>query len=110
LKPQPRFHWPRSAASCLPRKLARLVLATQEAALGGASVACALADMFPRDIAPLVDMSGKKWAHTVPPRLTWRVCEERLFRHGIHAFRLGIYLTAEQGVLLRTFWYVLGIQ
>lgn len=78
-QPQPGFHWPRSAVSCLPRKLARLVLATQEAALGGASVACALADMFPRDIAPLVDMSGKKWAHTVLPCLIRRVCEERIF-------------------------------
>ena len=56
-----------SAAACLPRKLARLVLATQDAALGGASLSCALADMFPRDMAPLVDMSGKRWAHTVRP-------------------------------------------
>ena len=57
-----------SAAACLPRKLARLVLATQDAALGGASLSCALADMFPRDMAPLVDMSGKRWAHTARPR------------------------------------------
>jgi len=60
----------RSAAACLPRKLARLVAGTQEAPAGGASVASALADMFPRDLAPLIDMSGKRWAHTArrPPQ------------------------------------------
>ena len=29
------------------------------------SVAAALADMFPSDLAPLIDMSGKMYAHTV---------------------------------------------
>ena len=64
----------RSAAACLPRKLARLVAGTQEALAGGASVASALADLFPRDLAPLIDMSGKRWAHTArrPPRARLR--------------------------------------
>ena len=28
-------------------------------------MASALADMFPSDLTPLIDMSGKVWAHTV---------------------------------------------
>ena len=58
------------SAGCLPYKLARLLRETQQVheAAGngsGTSVAAALADMFPADLAPLIDMAGKRWAHTV---------------------------------------------
>ena len=51
----------------LPPKLAGLILATQTASgpLPHVGVSAALADMFPGDVGPLIDMSGKKWAHTV---------------------------------------------
>ncbi|KAK9823577.1 hypothetical protein WJX72_003960 [[Myrmecia] bisecta] len=64
---------PQSAAQCLPRKLASLLVATQEvegsSQLTNASMAAALADMFPRHIEPLIDMAGKKWAHTAVVKL-----------------------------------------
>ena len=55
-----------SARLCLPWKLAQILEGTR--AKGSAeqtSMASALADMFPPDLAPLIDMSGKMWAHTV---------------------------------------------
>ena len=56
-----------SVKLALPRKLAGLILATQTASgpLSQVGVSSALADMFPGDVGPLIDMSGKKWAHTV---------------------------------------------
>lgn len=58
------------SADCLPFKLSRLLREAQQLHEsagdgGGASVAAALADMFPADLAPLIDMAGKRWAHTV---------------------------------------------
>lgn len=55
-----------SARLCLPWKLAQILEGTR--AKGNAeqtSMASALADMFPADLTPLIDMSGKVWAHTV---------------------------------------------
>lgn len=55
-----------SARLCLPWKLAQILEGTR--AKGSAeqtSMASALVDMFPSDLAPLIDMSGKIWAHTV---------------------------------------------
>ncbi|CAL8464765.1 g4300 [Coccomyxa elongata] len=65
---------PPQSASCLPFKLARLLREAQQLheAAGdgsGASVAAALADMFPADLAPLIDMNGKRWAHTAVVKL-----------------------------------------
>ena len=56
-----------SVKLALPPKLAGLILATQTASgpLSQVGVSAALADMFPSDVGPLIDMSGKKWAHTV---------------------------------------------
>ena len=56
-----------SVKLALPPKLAGLILATQSASgpLSQVGVSAALADMFPGDVGPLIDMSGKKWAHTV---------------------------------------------
>ena len=55
-----------SARLCLPWKLAQILEGTR--AKGSAeqtSMASALADMFPSDLTPLIDMCGKVWAHTV---------------------------------------------
>ena len=55
-----------SARMCLPWKLAQILEGTR--AKGSAeqtSMASALVDMFPSDLTPLIDMSGKVWAHTV---------------------------------------------
>lgn len=55
-----------SARLCLPWKLAQILEGTR--AKGGQeqnSLAGALAHMFPADLTPLIDMSGKMWAHTV---------------------------------------------
>ncbi|BDA50364.1 5'-3' exoribonuclease 2 [Coccomyxa sp. Obi] len=62
---------PPQSAGCLPYKLARLLRETQQVHEGGngASVAAALADMFPADLAPLIDMAGKRWAHTAVVKL-----------------------------------------
>ncbi|KAL3145189.1 hypothetical protein ABBQ32_000941 [Trebouxia sp. C0010 RCD-2024] len=59
-----------SARLCLPWKLAQILEGTR--AKGSAeqtSMASALADMFPADLTPLIDMSGKIWAHTAVVKL-----------------------------------------
>ena len=58
-----------SAKACLPTKLAKLLTGTQtiegSSALSNSSMSAALADMFPADLGPLIDVSGKRYAHTV---------------------------------------------
>jgi hypothetical protein len=61
-----------SARACLPLKLARLLEgalaeggASESVSAGVALQCAAIADMFPADVAPLIDVVGKKWAHTV---------------------------------------------
>lgn len=55
-----------SARLCLPWKLAQILEGTRgKGSAEQTSMASALADMFPSDLAPLIDMSGKIWAHTV---------------------------------------------
>ena len=55
-----------SARACLPLKLALILEGTRaKGGLEQTSVAAALADMFPADLSPLIDMSGKLFAHTV---------------------------------------------
>ena len=55
-----------SARACLPLKLALILEGTRaKGGLEQTSVAAALADMFPVDLSPLIDMSGKMFAHTV---------------------------------------------
>lgn len=53
---------PCSMPACLPQRLAAAAVHPSEglAALHGP----AGRDVFPNDVAPLVDLSGKKWAHT----------------------------------------------
>ena len=55
-----------SARLCLPWKLAQILEGTRaKGSAEQASMASALADMFPSDLTPLIDMSGRVWAHTV---------------------------------------------
>ena len=70
------------SAGCLPYKLARLLQEARHAhATGCDGVAAALADMFPPDLSPLIDMAGKRWAHTV--RLgTCMVCHDKSWERG----------------------------
>ena len=57
-----------SARQCLPWKLAQILEGTRaKGSLEQTSMAGALAPMFPADLTPLIDMSGKMWAHTVSP-------------------------------------------
>ena len=58
--------WCCSARVCLPWKLAQILEGTRaKGSQEQTSMAGALAPMFPADLAPLIDMSGKMWAHTV---------------------------------------------
>lgn len=55
-----------SARQCLPWKLAQILEGTRaKGSLEQTSMAGALAPMFPDDLTPHIDMSGKMWAHTV---------------------------------------------
>ena len=59
-------------------KLARIMEGTRAKSvqeLEQTSVAAALADMFPSDLAPLTDMSGKMYAHTVSSLWRLFVCK-----------------------------------
>lgn len=55
-----------SARFCLPLKLALIIEGSRSKnGLEQTSMAAALGDMFPADLGPLIDMSGKVYAHTV---------------------------------------------
>ena len=57
---------PCSGRSCLPLKLAMILEGSRSRnGLEQTSMAAALGDMFPADLTPLIDMSGKMHAHTV---------------------------------------------
>lgn len=57
----------------------------------GVSASAALADMFPKDVAPLIDVSGKKWVHTVWPLPL--SCHFYDLKFGTHACKGLVYLS-----------------